>query len=348
MAIPATPSNFYVQSGNNQVYLLWDLTATATSYSVQRSIDGVTYLPLATIFTNSYLDTNVAPNTQYYYQIAATNVSGTSSFTVAQSVIPTGTAMMTLSQARLLAQQEADMVNSNFVSLPEWNSYINQSYFELYDLLIDTYEDYFLTKPVQIITNGQDQQYALPDGTNYLGGVFGAASGIPAPAFYKLAGVDCGLDNNGNAWVTLNKFEFIGRNKYVYPNISSTFLGVFNLQYRLVGNTLMFIPTPSGNQIMRVWYHPRLKQLLQENDILDGISGWTEYVVVDAAIKAMSKEESDTTSLMNRKMALKQRIEESAVNRDAGQPDTISDTRSASQRWGSYGSPGGDGNFGGY
>ena len=41
-------------------------------------------------------------------------------------------------------------------------------------------------------------------------------------------------------------------------------------------------------------------------------------------------------------------IQSSAMNRDAGQPDTISDTRNWSERWGSYGGPGFDGGYGGF
>jgi hypothetical protein len=71
-----------------------------------------------------------------------------------------------------------------------------------------------------------------------------------------------------------------------------------------------------------------MKQLLQDADLtISGISGWLEYVIVDAAIKALTKEESDTSALKMEKDALRQRIEESAMNKDAGQPDTISSTR---------------------
>ena len=91
-----------------------------------------------------------------------------------------------------------------------------------------------------------------------------------------------------------------------------------------------------------------MTQLLSDSDILDGVSGWTEYVIVDAAIKALLKEESDTTVLMAQKLALIKRIEETAMNRDAGQADTISNVRTWGERWGAYGGPGFDGSFGGY
>ncbi len=245
--------------------------------------------------------------------------------------------VMNLADLRAAVRQRADMEKSQFVSDPELNSYINQSYFELYDLLVTLYEDYYVASPIVFATDGVTTQYPLPDGVLY----------NAAPALYKLMGVDLGLNQASNAWVTLRKFDFIERNRYVYPQLTSTYLGVFNLRYRIIGNTLMFIPTPSAGQYVRMWYVPRLSTLVNDSDTADGISGWTEYVICDAAIKCLQKEESDISIVAAQKMGLIKRIEDSAMNRDVGQPDTISDSRSFSERWGGNG-PNGDGSFGGY
>lgn len=338
MAIPAQPINFYVQQGDGQVFLSWDISAGATSYSVQRSTDGVSFTTIASPVVNNYLDTTISVDTQYYYQIASTNGSGTSGYTGPQGIVATLAGKISLGELRLRAQQRADRVNSNFLTLPEWNFNINKSYYELYDLLITVYEDYYVAPRLAFQTNGSSQLYDLPNGQNY----------AAAPALYKLYGVDCGLDNSSNAWVTLKKFDFIARNRYVYPQITSTFLGVFNLQYRMVGSQIMFIPTPAGNQTIGLWYYPRLKWLLKDTDSMDGISGWDDYVIIDAAIKALRKEESDTTELEREKLAMTDRILGSATNRDAGQPDTISNSRSWGERWGGYGGVGYDGSNGGY
>lgn len=329
MAIPSQPSNVTVQQANSQVYLMWDLVAGSTSYSINRSTDGVTYSVVGTPSVNNFLDTTVVVNTLYYYQVASTNGSGTSGYTSAQQIIPTLNAKMSLAQMRLSSLQRADRVGTDFVTVPEVNSYISQSLFELYDLLITLYEDYYVQTPYVFLTDGSSQQYTLP------------------ADFYKLLGVDCGLGASANAWTTIKKFDFIARNRYIYPNITSTFLGVFNMQYRLVGNTLMFIPTPSGGQQIRVWYIPKITQPLQDTDVIDGISGWTEYIITDVAIKILQKEESDVQVFEVQKQQLLKRIEDSAMNRDAGQPDTISDTRN----WGrgqSAGGPGSDGSSGGW
>lgn len=349
MPLPGIPSNFLVQQGNGNVFLSWDIIAGATSYAVNRSIDGVNFTLISSPTSNSYLDTTATINTQYYYQVA-TNITGQgqSPFTPPQSIVPTQPGIMTLGQVRLYSQQRADRVNSQFVTTTEWNSYINQSYFELYDLLVTVYEEYYLAPPAIILTNGQVQMYQLPDGeTSFLNQ---QAQPYVAPPFYKLWGVDVGLAATpaSNAWFTLRKFDAIQRNQYVYPQINSSILGVFNMAYRLAGNQIWFIPTPSGNQYIRLWYIPRVATLLQDTDVLDGISGWTEYVITDAAIKALQKEESDVTVLAAQKMMLKQRIEESGMNRDVGQSDTISDVRRASDRNGWFGFGMYDGSMAGF
>lgn len=345
MAIPSIPQNLAVQQANNQVLVSWNLVAGATTYNVQRSLDNVTFSSIATPAVTQYLDTSVTQGTKYYYKVASVNGSGTSPYTTSQYAIPANSGLLSLAELRLMARQRADREQSQFVTDPEVNLYLNQSLYELYDILTTVYEDYNVQGPVQFQTNGTDYQYTLPNGILTFQDQTGA--NIVPPPFYKLLGVDCGLSLNSNAWVTLHKFEFISRNRYVFPNITSTYLGVFNLRYRIVGNTLMFIPNPSAGQFIRLWYIPRLTELLRDTDLCDGVSGWTEYLVVDAAIKILQKEESDVSVLMAQKQMLVDRIQSTSMNRDAGQPDTISNVRSYSQA-GGWGSPNGDGSFGGY
>lgn len=332
MAIAGIPSNFFAQQGNRQVWLTWDIAVGATSYEIQRSIDGISYADYASVAVNNYLDTAVVSGSQYWYQVSSVNVSGASSFTSPQSIVPTPTAEMSLGQIRLMAQQKSDLVNSQFVTLPEWNNFINLAMYELYDLLITVDEEYFVATPAQFSVQGvntnQTYLYPLPDGvTQFTNGIDGQTLFVPSP-FYKLKGVDLSLNTAQNAWVTINKFNFQDRNTFVYPNSSSAIYGVFNLRYRLLGSNMEFIPTPSGGQNIRLWYIPRLPQLLKDTDITTvGISGWLDYVITRAAKYALDKEESDTTKLDTEIAYLKDRIESTAVNRDTGEPDTISDIR---------------------
>lgn len=327
MAVPATPSNFYAQQGNGMVYLSWAIAAGATSYKIQRSTDGVTFADYATSALTSYMDTAVSVGSRYFYQVASFNGSSYSPYATPQSAVPTLSGGQSLGEIRLMSQQTADRVNSQFVTLPEWNSFIRLAQYELYDLLIDLEPMRYMAPTAQFSTNGNTYLYPLPNGVlNFIG-----PDGNPfvAPPFYKLSGVDMGLGNAGNGWVTVTQFNFIDRNKFLYPNSASTIYGVFNCQYRLNDNFIQFIPVPSANQPFRLWYIPRLKVPLADTDIIDGVSGWTWYIILRAAKYALDKEESDTTKLDAEILDMRQRITTSAKTRDVGQADTISDTRTS-------------------
>ena len=226
---------------------------------------------------------------------------------------------MTLAELRSAVRQRSDMENSLFVKDAELNSYINQSYFELYDLLVQKYGDnYFVASPYSFTTDGTNDEYNLPSD------------------FYKLLGVDLALSQSTDSWVTTKPFNFQERNRYAVPNFQS-FYGITNLRYRLQGNKLKLTPIPQANQPMRIWYVPRMTTLANNNDTVDGISGWTEYIIIDAAIKCLQKEESDCTVLLAQKAAIIQRIENAAENRDAGFPKTVSDVAFSNYEW-PYGS----------
>jgi len=220
---------------------------------------------------------------------------------------------MTLAQLRTASKQRADMVNSTFVEDSEWDSYINQSIYELYDLLVQKYgDDYYVADPFYVTTDGTNHLFDLPDD------------------FYKVLCVSIQLQGSNNSdpngWTVLKPFNIQEKDQYILPNIQ-TFYGVTNMRYRIRGNKLWLNPLPAGGQRVQVLYVPRFEELTSDDETFDGISGWTEYVIVDAAIKALEKEESDTMALENRKAGLKARIESAAENRDAGNPATVTDSR---------------------
>ncbi len=333
MAIPYQPQNVTAEQSDGNILIGWTGSLSATGYLIQRSTDGVNFTALATLgLVTQYVDSYPGIGIQYYYQVAGTNISGTSPYSSSATMIAAPPSEMSLYELRLRAQQTADRVNSQFVTNDEWNYMIRLSMYELYDILMTSYEDYFASSYVSIPTNGNLANYPLPDGaTNYLGGVYGGTSGTPAPAFYKLAGMDLNVNTSilTPSRVSLLRFDFIKRNQYVYPNSTSTIYGVYNMRYRIMGSNINIIPTPAGNQTLIAWYSPRLAGLLKDTDLTTiGISGWLRYVIVRAAKYALDKEEgTDTSKLDTEIMFLNKRIQEASSNRDAGIPDTISETR---------------------
>lgn len=211
---------------------------------------------------------------------------------------------VTLSQLRTQARQRADMENSTFVSDAELNTYINASYAELYDLLVGVFEDYNLTSGnIAILAN--TSAYSLPSD------------------FYKLRGVDLVLDALGNA-VTLKPFNFQERNSYMFTPTWNV-VGLSYLRYHIQGNQMKFVPVPNTNQTVKLWYIPAISRLSQDSDTVDGVNGFEEYIVIDAAMKMRIKEESDIQELVMQKEAMRQRIMSMAANRDAGSPEKVSD-----------------------
>lgn len=331
MAVPYQVQNLDAQQADGNILLTWSASLSATGYKVYRSTDGVNFTLQTTLGqVVQYLDSLPGIGVMYFYNVAATNSDGDAPVSSTVQMVAAPPSEMSLYELRLRSQQTADRVGSQFVNTSEWNAFLRLAMYELYDILITSYEDLFASQYVFINTNGTTQNYAVPDGvTNYLGGVYGGSSGTPAQAFYKLAGMDLGINSSNNAWVTLLKFDFIERNKYVYPNSTSTIYGVYNMRYRLMGNFVNIIPTPAGNQQIRMWYSPKLPALLQDTDLTSlGYSGWLRYPIVRAAKYALDKEEGSDTSKLDQEIAfLKQRIEQTSQNRDAGIPDTISNTR---------------------
>jgi hypothetical protein len=368
---PYQPQNLSAEQSDGNILLTWAGALGATSYQVQRSLDSVNFTNLATTLTPQYIDVLPGLGIMYTYQILAVNVSGSSIPSVSAQMVAAPPSEMSLYELRLRSQQAADRVGSDFVTTSEWNAFIRLSMYELYDLLIGSYEDLFSSSFVFINTNGTQQNYAIPDGvTNFIGGVYpnplpgqpgslghplvpglvpsiaapgSPVPGIPAPAQYKIVGMDLGVNTSNNAWVTLLKYDFIERNRYVYPNSTSTIYGVYNMRYREMGDLINIIPTPAGNQQVRMWYAPKLKGLLADTDLTTlGFSGWLRYVIVRASKYALDKEEGSDTSKQDTEIAfLKTRIEQMSQNRDIGEPDTISDTRRNSGGYGGNGWGGG-------
>lgn len=349
--IPYQPQNLNAEQSDGNILLTWQGSLGATSYQVQRSLDGVNFTNLATTPAAQYIDALPGAGIQYYYQVAGVNINGTGTYSSIVSMVAAQPGEMSLGELRLRCQQDADRVGSDFVSTSEWNAFIRLAMYELYDLLITSYED-FNTAPYAFInTNPNTQQiYALPTGLNYLGGVLGGVSGAPLPRHYKTVGVDLGVNTSNNAWVTINRYDYIDRNAYVYPNSTSTIYGVYNMRYRVMGtnpDTIRFIPTPAGNQQIRITYAPILAGLLADTDLTTiGYSGWLRYAIVRSSKYALDKEEgTDTSKKDSELLFLKTRIEQTAINRDIGQPDTISETRKDSvyggTGWGQGGGQGG-------
>jgi hypothetical protein len=329
---PYLPINVVLQTGNGVNLVSWNSVIGATSYTIQRSPDGVNWTTIGTSASNTYVDSTAIVGTLYYYQVGSANVAFPSptAFTASYppSITPCLPGQISLGYLRYLTQLRADKLNSQYLTLDEWNSNINQSVYELYDILITKFgDDYFFAPPLLIPLSGSNT-YPLPDGSNY------PVNGVNSPALYKLNGIDVntggGTTGPNAVWVPLSRFNWSDRDQFTtFPGQTGSITALQQMMYRPMGSQLQIFPA-SQNQTIRMWYVPVMTQLLQDTDMLAfSLSGWSEYVIVDAAMKAMIKEESleKWNALAASKAALMERIETTAANRDVGQANTVSNTR---------------------
>ena len=210
--------------------------------------------------------------------------------------------MTTLLQIREFALARADMQHSNFRDTTQLNYMINKSAEELYDILVSRFEDYY-SKSVEFNIAPGNDGYLL------------------AQSIYKLRGVDY---SNGGTWITLHPFTFEERNRG--NRYGANLLA--NRRYRWMGQDFKVMPPDQAAGKYRLWYIPRFTDMVTDSDVLDfNLEQWVDYIVVDVGIKLLQQEESDTAVLMAQKAGLMARITSMASNRDAGSPETITDSR---------------------
>jgi len=245
---------------------------------------------------------------------------------------------LTLAQIRTEAQRAADMVDTEiadesqrFVTDSEWTDAINASAARLYGLLVTSFED-FRVRSDQFSSVSSDPFYI--DQATYM---------LPAD-FLKLRGLDVQWAGSPTGWFTLKSIPFASRNDQWYPT-APTWLVPGSCRYMLVDNTIIFAPQPQGTTTFRRWYVPTLPALAADSDKLDlgPVNGWEQYIILDAAIKKLQKEESFEAAqvLMARLQQFEAQVKSEAKNRDAGGPKHVSLVRddgvgALSNRWGGF------------
>lgn len=221
----------------------------------------------------------------------------------------------TLATLRAAAVRRADFptpTTTTFVTTAEWNEYVAGSAKELYDILVSKYgDDWYLADPYSFSTDGTTERYSMPSD------------------MYKLRRVEM-LAPGQTTYLVLDRREL----QEVRSTTSAAAVwpyGVTRVGYTPIGTStgqmkLWLSPLVGSGHTVRVWYVPRPATPTADTDVVDGVAGWEEYVVVDAAIKARVKQESDVGALMAQKAALLARIEAMAANRDAGRAHHVVST----------------------
>lgn len=219
--------------------------------------------------------------------------------------------------AELITQvrRRADVENSTFVTNPELQDYLNDSIADLFTELREAWGDEYFV---------DEETVTVPAGSvGNTGCVVDLVPAEYADPPLRILGIGLHLPSQSRV-VPLKPFS---------P--SDTVLRLDPLsweqnppRYKLLGlDTLQFEypPTTAMTIIVRAIEQPARYTEAGGLEI-DEVFSWREYVIVDAAIKVLAKEESDTGALEARKQWLLSRIRANAPPRDV-QAKTMVDAR---------------------
>lgn len=198
-----------------------------------------------------------------------------------------------------------DVVNTGFVPVSEMNKYINFGYKKLYGMLTMTYEKYFITSTDISMVDGQED-YALPSD------------------FGVLWGVDLLPGGDASRRLTLREFSWAERNRY--RDFAFTLFGRFH-EWSLYNNSLRVAPLPgSSGDVLRLHYTPEVTELVADTDTVLTEPMFDEYISTYAAIRALDKEESDSSALRANLADLEKFVREFGEARQVAEPRAISVT----------------------
>lgn len=240
---------------------------------------------------------------------------------------------MTRGQLKTRALELGDFLNSPYIDTSiggELERYVDTELRNLWNLCIETDDDFCARGPYYLSTTANQNVYILP------------------PDFYKLKAIYYSPNSPGQPpgrKFPLKEFTFMEYGSHAnYYN-----WGPPPIFYRLVGpQEVLFDPPPSTAQsnIIEYWYIPQYHTPSSDSQVLTQFvaPGWEDYVVYGVVMKLRFKEESPTIQLAQQfRDQFEMKLRSLAANRDRFRPQKIEDSG-----WDESGSDYGQNNFWGY
>lgn len=200
--------------------------------------------------------------------------------------------------------ERADMVGSNFITDQGKLDWVNESYSELYDVILRCNEDdYVNPTPTEFTVASGDYSYDLPTD------------------FFKMIGLD---REYGGKWIEIRKFNFNKRNRLKSSWLYTARTLIPAVRYRLLGSKILFDSQDDASGKYRIWYIPvpTVATLTTDNFTIETTTH-RKYIETAFAIKCLDKEESDTSKLEMKLAKYESDIMATKKNRDDGEPERI-------------------------
>lgn len=188
-------------------------------------------------------------------------------------------------------------IDDNYITDSMLNTWVNGSYYSLYNLMVEHDPHWFLTSSDLNIVSGT------------------ATVALPATCF-KVRRVD--ILESGSDWTTLQRYSLAEENEYSGQSVQDRAV----TRYLVAGDNIRLNPTPGWSQSsgLRVYYTPVPTTLSGDSSTLDGVSGWEEWIICDVGIKFFVKQEWQPEAIMAQRTAVENQIKGLASQRDTGNP----------------------------
>jgi hypothetical protein len=200
--------------------------------------------------------------------------------------------------SRIRARGDIRDVRHTDAQLKDW---IDESYAELYDIMVSTNLDLFVTSDAVSVVSGTSS-YSLP------------------ADWYKVVGVEV---PSGGLTYNIPRFRWSDRHRLQSSGSNPT-----SMAYRIKGDNIYFKPTPNFSATVTLYYVPAPSKIAGADGSFDGVSGWEKYIVEDVCVKAKMADEEDEKPFVRERELAKVRITSMANDRDKNEPDMIQDTES--------------------
>ena len=204
----------------------------------------------------------------------------------------------TLAVLRASVQKRGQYENSADIDATMLNEFINEAIAECWDLLIQRWADYYVTRANLALVAGTDA-YALPTD------------------FYKLRKVELVDASAPSGYRRLRPADLAV--SHAFGNVVA-----WHYRYRIEAGNLVIMPTPTVAQTLRLFYIQYAARLVSDSDTFDGINGYEELVVQIALKRCKMREELPTNDIDQEIARLTMRIRDAADGRDATEPMTYS------------------------
>ena len=210
--------------------------------------------------------------------------------------------MATLQDMITQVRLRTDTVGSQHITETELISYLNYGCSEVYGMIINSFEGYFVNT-IQFTLTPSDDGYTLP--TDFFKefrfdkSYTGVASSLD---WQRLPLVNPKDEASYNANPT---------RAYWLPTVRG---------YMMYGNRIKPVPTCDIAGVYRLLYFPTFTELVNLADVVQlGPTSmhWEEYGILHACICVALKEESEPTGFILQKTKLEKRIQDEAANRNS-------------------------------